>query len=248
MSKKLHERKRAQHLHKMVELAKAAQTSDEFVSGWNSWVEQQRRVTPGFRIELGYVNLVEELKETCLFTTARGAPGLAIDGIDLKNANLTFSRIENSVARKSSLVGSLCRYASFVGTNLNLSDLSHADFYRAQISGVYLSRARIVGANFTNANISGANVFAVEFSRHSMGGRYEEIAGVETTYGESVWRRSAMDQDYIDTKVSSWARRYAMRVVVDESPYGNPIYFFSHIAWRTGWRYWLAVLILWPLS
>src|SRR5262249_37101464 len=90
--------------------------------------------------------------------------------------------------------------AKLVGVKLISADLTHADLTKADLTGANLS-----GANFTGANLTEAKVTSVLWDQARMRGRYQGVRGVDSCYGNALFKRAAGDQDYLDTLEGHWA-------------------------------------------
>ena len=147
-------------------------------------------------------------------------------GADLRDTNFKEADFNGSRLERAQLVGALLHDASLVET-----DLKGADFWQADLAGADLEAANLEQANFNKSSLRGANlsranlyecdlryadlrganldhagVIGVKYERTSMRGRYQGVRGIESTYGDAIFRRDAVDQDYIDTLAFRWRR------------------------------------------
>jgi hypothetical protein len=104
------------------------------------------------------------------------------------------------------------------------ADLSGAKLFRANLTGANLIGANLIGADLSGgslfaANLSGANlkevdVYGVQWDRSKMRGNYLGIRGIDSCYGNALFKRAAADQDYLDTLEAIWRptwRRHLFR-------------------------------------
>jgi hypothetical protein len=81
------------------------------------------------------------------------------------------------------------------GAYLSLADLREAN----------LREANLREADLHEANIGDANVSSVRWDRAQMRHRYGGIRGIDSCYGNALFKRDAADQDYLDTLEASWS-------------------------------------------
>jgi hypothetical protein len=74
-----------------------------------------------------------------------------------------------------------------------------------------LSSMRTTGANFSWANLTNAFVGRVRWDRAKMRGRYHGIRGIDSCYGNALFKRAAADQDFLDTLGDCWTTVGACR-------------------------------------
>ena len=147
-------------------------------------------------------------------------------GADLRDTDLQEAEFRGSVLRDTKFVS-----ASLHDCNLIEADLKGADFWQADLAGADLEAANLEQANFNKSSLRGANlsranlyecdlryadlrganldhagVIGVKYERSTMRGRYQGVRGIESTYGDAIFRRDAVDQDYIDTLAFRWRR------------------------------------------
>lgn len=176
---------------------------------WNRW----RGDNPGEDIDLNKANLFR--------ATLRGADlrdcdlsGASLTEIDLSGANLEGADLSDTNLFGANLKGANLSRVNLSHTNLMKADLSGADLYKADLTGANLSRARLFktnlkkstlsganlsGARLKGADFSGAGVTGLKYDRRFMHGRYLGIRGIDSCHGNSIFKRDAQDQDYIDT-------------------------------------------------
>ena len=132
---------------------------------------------------------------------------------DLRSAQLSAANLEHA-----SLAGADLWVANLSGANLASADLSNANLIRSDLQGADLQGANLYQADLRDANLQAANLeyaslIGINYSRRYMRGKYQGIRGVEASYGDAIFRRDALDQDYIDTLTSRW-RRSPMIIVL----------------------------------
>jgi hypothetical protein len=133
--------------------------------------------------------------------------------IDLRNACLKGEHIGCVDLSGADLIGAyfsaadLSGGASLRNAKCRLTNFSDADLFGADLSG----------ANLTDANLSNACVAGVIWDRSRMRQRFQGIRGVESCFGNALFRRDALDQDFLDTLEmkwqddSNWCRPWARR-------------------------------------
>ena len=99
---------------------------------------------------------------------------------------------------KIDLAGAKLSGAYLSGAKLRNADLRGANLSRADLSRAKLSRANISGADLRWAILSKASVVSLEYDRKLMHGKYLGIRRLDSCYGNSIFKRDAQDQDYID--------------------------------------------------
>ena len=147
-------------------------------------------------------------------------------GIDLRDATLKNADFKGSHLRGAQFVGAILHDANLIETDLKGTDFWQADlagadleaanleqsnFNTSSLRGANLSRANLYECDLRYADLRGANmdhagVIGVKYERSSMRGRYQGVRGIESTYGDAIFRRDAVDQDYIDTLAFRWRR------------------------------------------
>jgi uncharacterized protein YjbI with pentapeptide repeats len=118
---------------------------------------------------------------------------------DLNWANLSYARLDQSNLSECNLDWANLNEADLSGANLSMSDLSHANLNRAFLNSANLSGANLSSTNFTESNISG-----VKWNPRKMRGKYMGIRGIDSAYGNALFKRAAADQDYLDTLEYHW--------------------------------------------
>jgi uncharacterized protein YjbI with pentapeptide repeats len=133
--------------------------------------------------------------------TLGGADFTAADvsGADLGRAYLGDATFSAANLRSGDFRGANLRGAKLHEANLSLADLSGANLALADLSGADLTGANLRGTDLTLANLSNAEVTNVEWQLHQMRGRYLGVRGLDTCYGNALFKRDAADQDFLDT-------------------------------------------------
>jgi Ion channel/Pentapeptide repeats (8 copies) len=178
------------------------------VEVWNNWRNQNREID----IDLRRVNL----------------EGVNLEGINLKRLNLNRANLSGADLKFANL-----RFANLSGTNLSGANLRFAKLYDADLSGVNLSGAHLIEADFRSADLSGATlsgatlsgadlsgadlrranltdsrVSGVKWDIRKMRGKYMGIRGIDSSYGNALFKRIAADQDYLDTLENHWKGKW----------------------------------------
>jgi hypothetical protein len=136
-------------------------------------------------------------------------PDVTIDltGADLADANLQSAHLNHAQLDGADLTKARLFGAQLVGAKLNAARLVDADLGWANLSEASLLTADLSGADLNSALLSGANVAHVVWDRRRMRGKYHGIRGLDSCYGNSIYRRDAVDQDYLDTLELHWHGR-----------------------------------------
>jgi uncharacterized protein YjbI with pentapeptide repeats len=165
------------------------------------------------------------------FANLRGANlyGADLRGAKLFSANLSTARLTEADLRgakleSANLTGAELSRANLGGAQLNWANLSMANLSLAKLNSAYLMAANLSGANFGGANLSMANLSGADLSGANLSGvdlrdakvhsvkldhaqmrhRYGGIRGIDTCYGNALFKRYAADQDFLDTLEASW--------------------------------------------
>jgi uncharacterized protein YjbI with pentapeptide repeats len=123
---------------------------------------------------------------------------------DLTQANLVGAKFYRGAKLKEAklptakLAGAKLVQANFSGADLTLADLSDADLSEADFRGANLWAANLRGAKLSGARFDEANVTHVRWGGR-MRGRYLGVRGLDSCYGNALFKRAAADQDYLDT-------------------------------------------------
>lgn len=152
------------------------------VGAWNAW----RAAHPEAAIDLATAALA----------------GAALAGADLQQANLSGADLSGADLSGAQLFG-----ANLAGAMLNAAKLDGADLGWTNLSAASLLSADLSGADLNAAQLAGANLAHVTWDRRRMRGKYHGIRGLDSCYGNAIYRRDAVDQDYLDTLEMHWHGR-----------------------------------------
>lgn len=156
-----------------------------------------------------------------------------LDKADLRSAHLSGASLENASLIEADMRSVQAGAANFSGadltradlwtanlsgaqlvaTNLEEANLIRADLHKANLKDAILYSADLRDTNMLGVNLDHAGVIGIKYERRFMPGKYQGIRGVESAYGDAIFRRDALDQDYIDTLALRW-RRSPMLVVL----------------------------------
>ncbi len=125
---------------------------------------------------------------------------------DLRSAQLNTAILVGANLKKADLWVANLNGANLSGANLEEANLIRSELHHADLSGAVLYGADLREANLEAANLDHAGVIGIRYERRFMRGKYHGIRGVETTYSDAIFRRDALDQDYIDTLTLRWRR------------------------------------------
>ncbi len=159
-----------------------------------------------------------------------------LSGADLRSAQMGMANFQGANLSGADLWVANLNGASLAGASLTDTNLIRADLQSADLSGADLTNADLRDANLQAANLEYAALIGIKYERRFMRGKYQGIRGVEASYGDAVFRRDALDQDYIDTMTSRWRR----------SPMILVLWLWSLIDYgRSLWRIiWIAVMLI----
>ena len=151
---------------------------------WNAW----REANPSIRTDLREANL-----------NGANLQGTFLRGVDLGMANLNRANLSRAI-----LTGSNLSEADLSGANLSRADLGKAalngaNVSRANFSEANLNAADLAGSNLSLANLSGAELTGVRWQLRAMRGCYLGIRGLDSCFGNALFKRAAADQDFLDT-------------------------------------------------
>lgn len=122
-------------------------------------------------------------------------PRLNLAGADLRHADL----------RKANLLGVI-----LIGAKLDSADLRETFLREADLTGASLSNADIRSATFSYANVANVKTIDIIYTRKSIRGKFLGVRGVESSWGDAMFKRMAADQAYLDSvqwhKGKSWQR------------------------------------------
>lgn len=119
--------------------------------------------------------------------------GINFEKADLKHANLLGANLNSAV--------------------LNNADLSEATLSEADLTDASLCRATITGANFWYANLTNVNTINIVYTKKGMKDHFFGVRGIESTWGDSIFKRMATDQSYIDSIHWHWQKSKFKRIL-----------------------------------
>lgn len=194
------------------------------VSAWNEWRDRHPQVEPDLsRIDLRDQNFTgcnfrgtnftrSDLSMTSLDRSVLAhvvlhraiVTGMNFSGLNLRNADISAVNLTGS-----NLSGADLYSADLTGSRLNKADLSGAS-----LRGATLFQADIRGADLRGTDLRDTNVAGVIWDRATMKRKYRGVRGIESCYGDALFKRAAADQDFLDTLEAKWAstwRRWLYR-------------------------------------
>jgi ion channel/pentapeptide repeat protein len=130
--------------------------------------------------------------------------GAALANASLAGANLLNANLARAQLTRADLSGAQLFGAQLSGVNLNAAKLDDADLGWANLSDASMLSAEINGTDLSCALLAGANVAHIVWDRRHMRGKYQGIRGLDSCYGNALFRRDAADQDYLDTLEMHW--------------------------------------------
>ena len=158
------------------------------VEAWNAW----RAAHPDIAIDLSEADLT---------------------GASLVQANLLKAHLDHAQLGGADLSGAQLFGAQITGANLNAAKLDGADLGWANLSNASMLSAELNGTDLSCALLAGANLAHLVWDRRRMRGKYHGIRGLDSCYGNALFRRDAADQDYLDTLEMHWqGRPWLMRL------------------------------------
>ena len=122
-----------------------------------------------------------------------------LSGANLHRAYLSGAALDRANLRGGDLSRAMLIGANLKGANLSLADLSDADLSGANLDNADLSGANLNRTNLSRANLSNAQLTGVQWQLRTMRGCYMGIRGLDSCFGNALFKRAAADQDFIDT-------------------------------------------------
>lgn len=198
---------------------------DDGVEAWNEW----RRAHDNAPVDLSGTDLSERDLTGVNFSSANLSGtdlyGATLTKANLKMANLTKADLSNSDleradAYKANMTGaflvkvkfmnadlmhSYLKEADLRGSNLTATKLEGADAINARFGhctmhGCHFMDSNVTGADFSFADLANANLTGMRYGGYkTMRGHYYGVRGLDTAYGNALFVRDALDQDYLDT-------------------------------------------------
>jgi uncharacterized protein YjbI with pentapeptide repeats len=195
-------------------------------SAWNEWRQANPEIcTPNLRgADLtGAVLIGANLTEACLADADLGGAKLAggdlfgadlagakLDEADLTAANLIGADLTAASLSETTLIKAKLWGAKLRGADLGGANLTDANLYEADLSEADLTSADVSGASLIRANVANARVNHVRWDKRRMRGRYLGLRGADSCYGNALFRRAALDQDFLDTLEEQWRGTWRM--------------------------------------
>ncbi|MDR3416779.1 MAG: pentapeptide repeat-containing protein [Nevskia sp.] len=158
---------------------------------WNAWRERHPDVQP----DLSMAHLTEA----------------QLSKANLCGADLTYANLSKAYLADANLDGALLSPANLSHAYLIRASLRDANLNNAELLKADLSKADLGGASLCRADLAGACVRGVKWNPRAMRGRYQGIRGLDSCWGNALFKRAASDQDYLDTleehsRGSFWGR------------------------------------------
>ena len=122
-----------------------------------------------------------------------------LSGANLSRAYLSGAILEGANLRSGDLSRATLIGANLSGANLSLADLSVANLSDAELDGADLSGANLNRTNLSLANLSNAQLTGVQWQLRAMRGCYLGVRGLDSCFGNALFKRAAADQDFLDT-------------------------------------------------
>jgi hypothetical protein len=95
--------------------------------------------------------------------------------------------------------------AALYRTNFRGADLSGADLSGSTVDNSDLSGADLSGATLVGTNVADANLVNLRWDSKKMRGRYQGIRGLDSCFGNALFKRAAADQDFLDALEAKWS-------------------------------------------
>ena len=124
---------------------------------------------------------------------------------DLSRSTLLSADLTGTMLYQADLSGARADWAHFTGSNMRNCDLSHASLVACEFWTSDLTYADLTGAQLETVNLKDANVSHVKYKRALLPGRCQGIRA-QQCYGDALFRRDVMDQDYLDQLNSNFRR------------------------------------------
>ena len=125
--------------------------------------------------------------------------GANLSGAELRDAKLGGADLRDAYLDEAELRGADLNGANLSRAKLVEADLSKADLRDANLVRAVLNKSIITGTDFRGAKIDHADVTSIVYKRKQMRGKYLGLRGIDSCAGDAIFRREAMDQDYIYT-------------------------------------------------
>ena len=208
---------------------------------WNAWREANPSIRPDLRdANLSGANLAGAFLRGAAFGKAKLSRAILsnailgcsdLSGTDLSGARRSAAYLSGAALDRANLRGADLRKANLTGANLRGANLSLADLSTANLSNAYLNDADLSGANLKRANmslstLSGAQLTGVRWELRAMRGCYLGVRGLDSCFGNALFKRAAADQDFLDTLEAhlKGTRRMALFRVWGWIDYGRSLF------------------------
>jgi hypothetical protein len=133
---------------------------------------------------------------------------ICLVGAPLSKKNLSGVDLSHADLRGADFLG-----ADLSNAILNDADMSKAMLQKANLSEANLCRTTVTAANFWLANLTDANTVDIRYTKRGMRDKFLGVRGVESTWGDAVFKRMAADQSYIDSMHWHWHRNPFQRML-----------------------------------
>ena len=150
-------------------------------------------------------NLVSADLSGCNLTAAEMS-GADMTRSKLESATCVGAQLQSATLHKADLWLANLNAANLAGADLESADLTRANLHKADLTEANLAHVNLHEADLRASNLDHAGVGGIKYSRRNMRGKYQGIRGIESTFGDAIFRRDALDQDYYDTLASRWRK------------------------------------------
>ena len=183
---------------------------------WNRWREEHPSVIP----DLSGIDLSELELSKANFRNAN------LRGADLSHGTFFLADFSHADLQRADCIESNFRRCDFTDATLDEANLDSAELKRA-----CLCDASCIGTKFEHSDLSEADVAKLKYDRRKMMGKYRGIRGLDSTFGNALWRRDAMDQDYIDSLKYVWSGKSVLNRALFKA---WALTDFGRSVWRVG--------------
>ncbi|MFZ2456695.1 MAG: pentapeptide repeat-containing protein [Candidatus Altiarchaeia archaeon] len=180
------------------------------VDVWNSWREDN----PKIPINLTSLTLFGESSGICnLGDKITEIPSMLcdeLDGINLRNANLSSMFITNVDIKEADLSDANLSFstlnnvnlidAKFNRTHLEATNMLNVNLTRAELSNVQLSTARLIGVNLSHANLTNGDLKCASLIQTDVSNSIFTGCAV---YGISAWDLKGIPQDQSSLRITA---------------------------------------------
>jgi Pentapeptide repeats (8 copies)/Ion channel len=123
--------------------------------------------------------------------------------VDLSGADLTGANLKGANLSGANLTKAMLTNANLTNASLFKANLTNASLVLANLTEATLGD--LTGAYLISANLTGANATLVKWDRRKMPGKYLGIRGLDSCWGNAVFKRAAADQDFLDALQLHWS-------------------------------------------